>query len=101
MKSTFPLIILFTFFSIIACSTGKNDTSKTEEYQGTIQSSGITTYQYGTHILETTDTFYALKSDNIDLDDYVGRQVTISATQIEGYPIEGGPVYLNVENIQN
>ncbi len=45
------------------------------EITGTIQQQGITSYQYGTHTITTTnDEFYALKSETVDLDDYVNRR---------------------------
>lgn len=72
---------------------------QTQEYSGTIQAAGITTYQYGTHRLDTDTNFYALKSDQIDLQEYEGENVTITATKIQGYPVENGTIYLNVKKI--
>ena len=62
---------------------------------GTIQQQGITTYQYGTHVIAQ----YALRSGSIDLDKYIGQRVTVVGHLIEGYPVEGGPDYLEVEEI--
>jgi hypothetical protein len=55
-----------------------------------------TVFQYGTHFLECADTGFALKSSLIDLDQYAGGRVTISAKKIEGYPVDSGPVFLDV-----
>lgn len=69
---------------------------------GTIKQQGITTYMYGTHVLldDTANTLYALKSDTIKLDDYVNKKVTVKGDLIAGYPVEGGPGYLNVKAVE-
>ena len=81
----------------IACGTTKSNNEDT--YSGIIEPAGITTYQYGTHILKTENTFYALKSENIDLDEHTGKKLSVHAEKIEGYPVDGGPVYLQVTKI--
>ncbi|WP_029036980.1 hypothetical protein [Salinimicrobium xinjiangense] len=74
---------------------------KSMEITGTIQKQGITSYQYGTHTITTAnDEFYALKSETVDLDDYLDEEVTIVAEKIEGYPLSGGPVYLLVHEVK-
>ena len=71
------------------------------EITGTIQEQGITSYQYGTHTITTaTDEFYALKSNTVDLNDYIDEEVTIVAEKIEGYPLSGGPEYLLVLKVK-
>lgn len=68
---------------------------------GTIKAQGVTTYMYGTHVLVGKDgrTLYALKSDRIRLDQYLGGQVTVSGVLLEGYPVDGGPQYMSVDSI--
>lgn len=74
---------------------------KSMEITGTIQQQGITSYQYGTHTITTeNDTFYALKSEKVNLDDYIDEEVTIIAEKIEGYPLSGGPDYLLVHEVK-
>jgi hypothetical protein len=70
---------------------------------GIIKKQGMTSYMYGTHVLvnENGRTLYALKSDRINLDPYVGRKVTVSGELIKGYPVENGPNYLNVESLRD
>lgn len=63
---------------------------------GILQENGITTFQYGTHVLGG----YALRSSTIDLNLYVNQQVTIRGQKIDGYPVDGGPDYLEVESIE-
>jgi len=89
----------FLFFLLLqtGCSSGNIDNKSL--YAGIIQPTGITSYQYGTHILDTEDGFYALKSNAIDLNKYVDQKVKIKATQIQGYPVDGGPIYLLVTKV--
>lgn len=68
--------------------------------KGKIEKTGITSYQYGTHTLTGDGTFYALKSDKVDLSSYEGKTITITAEKIEGYPVDGGPEYLNVVQVK-
>jgi hypothetical protein len=77
-------------------STLADKFQKNMEVTGTIQQQGITSYQYGTHTLSNDDSLYALKSEVVNLDRYVDREVTLQAKRIEGYPIDGGPNYLLV-----
>jgi hypothetical protein len=88
------IIILFS----TACGGG-NHIEEGSKYTGTIEAIGMTTYQYGTHTLNNDQDFYALKSDVIELSQYEGKKVNITATKIEGYPVDGGPIYLNVLQI--
>jgi hypothetical protein len=70
--------------------------------EGTIRRQGMTIYQYGTHILvdQSGRTRYALSSDQIDLNNYVDHHVRVSGTQVSGYPVDLGPDYLEVEDVQ-
>lgn len=71
---------------------------------GIIRSAGITTYMYGTHVLvslTTGRTLYALKSETIRLDDYSGRKVTVKGALVSGYPVDGGPEYMDVRCIES
>ena len=95
MKFFSSLISPAIFVLITSCSSGSKQAA-TAEYSGIIEPTGISTYQYGSHTLKTRDTFYALKSEAIKLEQFEGRSVTIKAKRIEGYPIEGGPEFLEV-----
>jgi hypothetical protein len=70
---------------------------------GIIKKQGVTSYMYGTHVLvnENGRTLYALKSDRINLDPYVGRKVTVYGELMKGYPVENGPNYLNVGSLRD
>ena len=105
MKSFFIItgfaLVLFT----ATCSPLTSTSSTVEdsfEVTGRIGEQGITSYQYGTHTLTNGDeeTFYALKSETVDLDQYIGQEVKVTAVEIEGYPLEGGPSYLLVIKVK-
>ncbi len=91
---------------LITITTGLGLGCKTEymgnyiEYSGTIKAAGITTYQYGTHILERDDDFYALKSAEVDLANFEDKEVKLWAEKIAGYPVDGGPEYLEVKKVE-
>lgn len=90
---------LFLFITLQTCNNNQEENQKNTdqmEVTGTIAQQGITSYQYGTHTLSNDDTFYALKSEAVNLDDYLDQEVTIRAKKIEGYPVDGGPDYLLV-----
>lgn len=69
---------------------------------GLLLEQGVSTYQYGTHVLNDKDgkTIYALKSETIKLNMYIGKQVELQGIPVEGYPLEGGPEYLEVIKIK-
>lgn len=90
------IVCSFLLFFAATCNTGNSST----EYSGIIEEQGITSYQYGTHILNTGEDFYALKSEKIDLGQYVNKKVTLKAEKIEGYPVDGGPEYLLVTEVR-
>jgi hypothetical protein len=43
---------------------------------------------------------YTISSSLIALDDYVNQEVTIFGQKVDGYPVEGGPDYLEVLEIK-
>ncbi|MFQ6129668.1 MAG: hypothetical protein ACE5OT_02525 [Candidatus Hadarchaeaceae archaeon] len=76
--------------------TGEEVTSK-----GTLQKLEATIWMYGTHVLvgeENGGVLYALRSDTVNLDAYIGRLVQVEGTKIHS-GIDFGPPYLNVEGI--
>lgn len=99
MKRIVYASLLFVLF---ACKTQKNELKELSmsEYTGLLQNQGMTSYQYGTHTLETKESFYALKSETVKLDNYIGKTVTLTAVIVDGYPVDGGPKYLNVISVK-
>lgn len=80
--------------SAMSCNKDKLG-KQTIEFKGTILKQGITTYQYGTHTAST----YALRSEELNLDDFLNQEVKIVGKKIEGYPVDGGPEYIEVTKI--
>ena len=104
MKTKGFYCTLIVFIILVACGF-KADVSASYGVTaiGTIQKTGITTYMYGTHVLkdDSGKTLYALKSDAINLDDYVDKgTVTVQGDLIPGYPVDGGPDYLDVKKVE-
>ena len=102
MKKTFLILILC--ISFLACERSINLPAPFDPYNtvtglceitGIIQKQGVTSYQYGTHIISE----YALRSNSVILDDFINYNATIIGYRIEGYPIDGGPVYIEVTDI--
>tara|TARA_B100001059_G_C17309310_1_gene321210 strand:+ start:137 stop:385 length:249 start_codon:yes stop_codon:yes gene_type:complete len=81
--------------SVISCD--KDDINIDNiEITGTILKQGITAYQYGSHSISG----YVLRSSSITLDDYINQNVTVIGHKIDGYPVDGGPDYIEVEEIK-
>ena len=93
LKSLFVGIIIC--LSVISCDKEDGNPDNIE-ITGTIQEQGMTTYQYGTH----TASGYALRSSAVHLDDYVNQNITVFGYKIDGYPVDGGPNYIEVEEIK-
>ncbi len=90
----FTAIILSIF---IASSCTKNTVTK----QGVLRPLGMTTFQYGSHYLgDDTNIQYALRSSTINLKDFEFYTVQITGNFVDGYPVDGGPEFINVTSIK-
>ncbi|UKT62200.1 hypothetical protein [Pedobacter mucosus] len=96
------IIILSLFVAIVSgCGAMKNQNSAGQiTLSGTIEKLGMSTFQYGTHIIKTENKTYALKSNQIKLDSYLDKKVTITGNKVAGYPLEGGPELIDVTLIK-
>ncbi|WP_139134284.1 hypothetical protein [Crocinitomix algicola] len=90
----FAALVMMLSFSLVSCE--KEETDEVILTGVLEKNDGITTYQYGEFFIGT----FALRSDKIDLLDYVNEKVQIKGDKIEGYPIENGPEYLEVIEIE-
>ena len=102
------LVAVLTMTTILAATPGSVRTNesrievtptmqKTVTAEGVIQKQGMTTYQYGTHVLKDGNkTTYALTSKSQKLDNFVGKHVKVTGNLIEGYPVDSGPDYMDV-----
>ena len=91
------ILFLSLFVAVISSCTSMKDsnTAKHLTATGTVEKSGMTTYQYGTHVLKTDDKTFALKA-SFDLDPYINKKVTIKGKKVSGYPLSGGPELVDV-----
>jgi hypothetical protein len=69
------------------------------ELTGTLTRQGVTTYQYGTHVLLVNSAPYALESSTVDLDQYINQTVTIIGDPEPGFPMDGGPALIEVRAV--
>jgi hypothetical protein len=76
---------------------GANATAVT--VTGQVTELGMTTFQYGTHLIKAKNKTYALKSSKLDLDKYLNKSITLSGQKVAGYPLEGGPELIEVSEI--
>ena len=93
LKSLFAGIMIC--LTVLSCDK-ENSNPDNIEITGTIQKQGITSYQYGAHTISG----HALRSNSVDLDNYINQNITVVGYKIEGYPIDGGPDYIEVEEIK-
>jgi len=102
MKKVHMPCLMFGVMVLMLCNCNTLAAEITEiSAVGFIQEQGFTTYQYGTHILvDKGKTLYALKSSIVNLDKFIGKKVKIHGSIIEGYPVAGGPDYLNVREVE-
>ncbi|WP_156131473.1 hypothetical protein [Pedobacter kyungheensis] len=96
------ILILSLFVAALSgCTTMNNGKSAGAiTVSGKIEKLGMTTFQYGTHLLKTADKSYALKSASINFDNYLNREVTVKGKKVAGYPIDGGPELIDVSLIK-
>jgi len=96
------LILLFIGTALAGCGTAKQTgAQKTDviELSGKLEKLGMSTFQYGTHLLKSGDKTYALRSQKVNLDGYADKEVTLKGTRVDGYPIEAGPDLIEVQEI--
>jgi hypothetical protein len=97
-------IVIFTMLVgfLSSCSSMKNTGDRgTIVITGKIIPLGMTTFQYGTHMIGAENKIYALKSIKIKLDDYIDKSVTLEGKKVAGYPLEGGPELIEVSQISS
>jgi hypothetical protein len=97
MKYLVSIILIASLAFFTACN---KDSLDPNEIEGLIAVQGITTYQYGTHTLTTDAQFFALTSETVDLDQFINQNVIIRFEKISGYPVDGGPDYLEVLEVK-
>ncbi|MGB6127724.1 MAG: hypothetical protein WBG30_03150 [Psychrilyobacter sp.] len=69
---------------------------------GVLTTIQMSTWMYGTHVLsdDTGKPLTALDSKKINLDMYQGQKVEVQGLLKNGYPIDLGPEFLEVQTIE-
>lgn len=96
----FIVLASITLFILTGTCNNQNSNSASMEITGIIEPIGMSTWQYGSHTISNDTLFYALGSQKINLKNYEGKSVTIQGNKVEGYPIENGPVFIEVTGIK-
>tara|TARA_B100000497_G_C7624056_1_gene374987 strand:- start:489 stop:812 length:324 start_codon:yes stop_codon:yes gene_type:complete len=96
--------LIFSFlFSLVFISC--EEENKYISVEGVIEELEVTSWQYGTHIIYGTEVSglgnvrYALRSDSYDLSEFMQEPVLVEGYLVKGYPVDGGPQYINVDAI--
>ena len=98
MKKLLLLPVIIALIS--SCSSIKNGADNgAVTLTGQIVPLGMTSFQYGTHLLKAGSNTYALKSSKVRLDDYLDKKVKIKGAKVSGYPLEGGPELIEVSEV--
>lgn len=97
MKKT--LILLLMGFAMTGCGTKEKNAAGVVQLNGKIEKLEMSSFQYGTHVLEKGKKLFALKSTKVNLDDYVNKEVSLKGIKVAGYPVENGPDYIDVKEI--
>ncbi|WP_316841794.1 hypothetical protein [Pedobacter gandavensis] len=95
------ILLLAIGFSFAGCSSMKSSKdANTVNLTGKIEKMGMTTYQYGTHTIESDKKTYALKSSSVDLNQFENKDVELVGTKVPGYPVENGPLLIEVSSVK-
>ena len=96
------LVLFLVAFTLLffACDSSVNSSDSVNTI-GVIHKIEASAWMYGTHTLDDADgrPIYALTSSIIDLNNFENKEVRISGNLIDGYPVDGGPKYLNVTSV--
>ena len=92
---------------LLSCTGVPEGKAGAAEYEviarGRLVELGMTVWMYGTHGLVDPDTgeyLYALTSDSVDLERSEETVVTVRGNLVEGYPVDTGPPYLEVYEVE-
>jgi len=97
------VLLLVVGLAIAGCSAVKPDANGKGQVtlSGKLEALGMSTFQYGTHILSSGKQIYALKSSKLDLKAHEGKEVIVKGVKVAGYPVDGGPDFIDVQEISN
>ncbi|MFD2245598.1 hypothetical protein [Pontibacter ruber] len=95
---------LLIFFASILCFSCSEEVSPQEPVNasGRVVKNEVSSFMYGTHLLVQGEdsVAFALRSSTINLDNYLHQQVRVTGKTIAGYPVDGGPIYVEVTRVE-
>ena len=96
-----PVFFLVAFLFVTASSCQKTEPGAVKA-TGILRKQGASAHQCGTHVLIDANgqLLYALRSRKANLDKYDNKSVEIKGRKIKGYPVDGGPDYLEVSQVK-
>lgn len=94
------ILMFIACLTLASCSVHKANVENAIQLSGTIEPLGMSTFQYGTHLIKSSGTTYSLKSNKVNLDSFSGKAVTLIGVRVAGYPVENGPALVDVMSIQ-
>ena len=99
------LMILLGMLAMVMATAVPAFAESEPQLTGVIEKPEATTYMYGTHAMtdEAGGDLYALQSEVVDLDSYVGQRVTVFGATVPGYDngqVEGGPPLFEVTRVE-
>ena len=95
-------ILSFLLIGFLFASCNRDSELLSTRSYGTIEMQGHTTSPYGTHILTDVsgNTLFALFSEEINLDDFIGKTVSVKGHLMKDYPVGGGPKLMQVTKVK-
>lgn len=87
-------------FAFAGCSTRNvSDNPNLIQLSGKMEKLEVSGFGYGSHIINSDGKNFALTSKQVDLNKFVGKWVVVKGKKIDGYPLEGGPDYIEILHI--
>ena len=99
------LTVLMGVLAVMLATALPASAESEPQLTGVIEKPEVTSYMYGTHAVvdEVGGDLYALESDIVDLDAFVGQRVTVFGSSVRGYEngqVEGGPPLFDVTRVE-
>jgi len=99
LKKNLFLLLFLLFLEGCDSIFGPNNSISASGFVEKLEAS---TWMYGTYTLDDSNgkLLYALKSQDYNLDNFNNKKVNLSGNRVEGYPIDGGPILIDVKKIE-
>lgn len=96
------LMMLMVGLAFASCSTRNvSDNQNLIKLSGKIEKLEVSGFGYGSHLINSGGKMFALTSKSIDLNKFAGKAVVAKGKKIDGYPLEGGPDYIEILEVNS